>query len=40
MKRLLIVGMLLAIVIIQSGCKSEGGTDPKKRQQRINIDVQ
>jgi hypothetical protein len=40
MKRVIIVATLLGF-FIQTGCRSEGGgVDPKKRQERINIDVQ
>ena len=41
MKRVIIVATLLGLFMIQLGCRSEGGgVDPKKRQERINIDVQ
>lgn len=39
MKRILLMAAIVGLLLIQFGCKSEGGTDPQKRQLKINIDV-
>ncbi|HTL30406.1 MAG TPA: hypothetical protein VL282_14340 [Tepidisphaeraceae bacterium] len=39
MKRALAIAILLGLFLTQMGCESHGGTDPKKRQQKISIDV-
>jgi hypothetical protein len=41
MKRVIIFATLFSLLMIQTGCKSEGGgVDPKKRQERISIPVE
>jgi hypothetical protein len=40
MKRVIIVATLLSLFMIQAGCKSGGGVDPKKREERISIPVE
>ncbi len=39
MKRILVMAAIVGMLLIQFGCKSEGGTDPQKRAEKININV-
>jgi hypothetical protein len=40
MKRLALIAVM-CLFVLQTGCRSNGGgTDPKKRQERINIPVE
>jgi hypothetical protein len=39
MKRILAIAVVVGMLLVHVGCKSEGGVDPQKRQQKISIDV-